>query len=53
MIAFEDVETESPMGESPHSRSETFTLCPQTCAGTVCLRECMQHRAPVIKLVDT
>lgn len=36
VIVFEDTETESPMGESPLGRSETFTSCPQTCVGTVC-----------------
>lgn len=36
VIVFEDTETESPMGESPQSRSETFTFCPETSVGTVC-----------------
>lgn len=45
VIVFEDAATESPMGESPHSTSETFTFCPQ--AFCVCavqnafVRECM------------
>ena len=30
VIVFQDTETERPMGKSTHSRSETFTLCPQT-----------------------
>lgn len=37
VIVFEDTETESPMGKSPHSRSETFTLCPLTFCVCVCL----------------
>lgn len=36
VIVFEDAVTESPMGESPHSTSETFTFCPQAfCACAV------------------
>lgn len=39
VIVFEDAATESPMGESPHSTSETFTFCPQ--AFCVCTLECV------------